>query len=150
MGHVRCICGSGGFNFPLVGGGSNALCSQPPRLFRPYSGFGRAGFRVLAKGKRLPFAVETGKESPEFSSDRRDMSVQPVTIRELLNLAGRFQALEFAIREFHGSAGILSLLVFLVWRDTSENTSKKGGCTRTPANAYEHVNRIKVKPAKVL
>lgn len=78
------------------------------------------------------------------------MDVQPATIGELLNLAGRLQRFELGIREFHSHCWYPFLQLLLVWKGTSENTSKKGGCTRTPVNAYEHANRIKVKPVKAL
>lgn len=43
---------------------------QSPCFVTPFSGFGKADFWVLAKGKRFLFAVETVEEPPELSPGR--------------------------------------------------------------------------------
>ncbi len=43
---------------------------QSPCFVTPFSGFGKADFWVLAKGKSLLFAVKTVEEPPELSPGR--------------------------------------------------------------------------------
>ena len=43
---------------------------QSPCFVTPFSGFGKADFWVLAKGKSLLVAVETVEEPPELSPGR--------------------------------------------------------------------------------